>query len=154
MGKTPIAAVWRAMIARCHNEKNGAYYRYGGRGIQVCQRWRESFEAFLADMGPRPSPKHQIDRINNDGNYEPGNCRWATVIVNSRNRSDNNRLTFNGETKTLAEWSEITGIPYGTLWKRLKDGWTAERALTESLRRVSQTIREHHDPETLSHPPE
>ena len=79
--------VWQAMIGRCSNPKNKAFRYYGGRGIVVCDRWRHDFTAFLADMGQRPSPKHSIDRINNDGNYEPGNCRWATQSEQVRNSS-------------------------------------------------------------------
>jgi hypothetical protein len=79
---------WSTMIQRCENPRATDYERYGGRGIKICQRWRESFEAFLTDMGRRPADKRSVDRINNDGNYEPGNCRWATPIEQRRNRSD------------------------------------------------------------------
>jgi hypothetical protein len=88
LSKHPMYHSWIAMIRRCHASSEPGYKNYGARGIKVCDRWRNSFVAFLADMGGRPSPKHTLDRINNDGNYEPGNCRWATrheQRVNSRN---------------------------------------------------------------------
>jgi hypothetical protein len=86
MSRTAIYHAWVAMIERCDNPKNKAYKNYGGRGITVCERWRESVANFVADMGPRPSKRHTLDRINNDGNYEPTNCRWATWDVQSRNK--------------------------------------------------------------------
>ena len=83
---SPEYRAWRSMLNRCDHPCVNSYERYGGRGITVCSRWRESFEAFLADMGPKPSPKHSVDRIDNDGNYEPGNCRWATPIEQAQHK--------------------------------------------------------------------
>ena len=97
-----------------------------------CERW-ESFENFFADMGRRPSAAHTLDRIDNDGNYEPGNCRWATKKQQQRNRRTNRLLTFSGETHCAAEWAERLGIPYATLLARLRK-WPVERALTEAYR--------------------
>lgn len=115
------------MISRCKLPSGRAYKYYGGRGIKVCERWVK-FENFLVDMGERPTGK-SIDRINNDGNYEPGNCRWATDIEQHRNRSDNVRITFNGETMTMAEWEERLSMKRGLLRDRISSGWSAEDAL-------------------------
>jgi hypothetical protein len=100
---------WQAMKSRCYDPNHKHYARYGGRGIQVCDRWQLSFLDFLADMGECP-PKHGIDRIDNNGNYEPSNCRWASNTQQSRNRSSNHRITINGVTKCLTDWSEEYGI--------------------------------------------
>ncbi|MCP1173759.1 hypothetical protein [Ralstonia chuxiongensis] len=121
---------WANMKARCENPNNIRYHRYGGRGIKVCERWRNSFEAFLADMGP--SNGLTIDRIDNDGNYEPGNCRWATVREQSQKTSRIKLLTFNGETLSLAEWARRLGIRANTLTMRLNAyKWPLEKALTK-----------------------
>lgn len=127
----PIYKVWIGMIARCHKPYQGkAYEFYSGKGITVCDRWRRSFADFFSDMGDRPSPEHSIDRINTKGNYEPGNCRWATKLQQARNTRTNHFVTFNGETLCLAEWFERTGIPAPVIRKRIKRGWSVEDALT------------------------
>lgn len=104
--------------------------------------WRESFERFVADVGERPSPQHSLDRFpDNNGNYEPGNVRWATRTEQGRNKRNNRLLTLNGATRCIAEWVEITGIPRSAISLRIdKLGWTAERALTEPLRRTRVTV--------------
>lgn len=131
---TPEFRAWVAMKSRCYDSNQEAFKNWGGRGITVCDRWRESFENFLEDMGPRPSPKHSIDRYpDNNGNYEPTNCRWATAKEQGRNRRDNHLVTFDGKTLTVVEWSEITGIPHRTLVERLKK-LPPDLALTEPLR--------------------
>lgn len=86
MADTPENRIYRGLKARCNNKKNPAYPDYGGRGVVVCERWQESFENFYEDMGPRPSPKHSLDRSDNDGNYEPSNCRWVTRSVQNSNQ--------------------------------------------------------------------
>jgi hypothetical protein len=122
---------WRNMINRCCNEKSKDYPRYGGRGIKVCDRWRDSFENFLADMGPRPSPTHTLDRHpNNNGDYKPGNTRWATPTQQGRNKRNNLVLEFNGQSKVLAEWAELLGMKPVTLGSRLSKGWSVEKSLT------------------------
>lgn len=128
--RPPEYGVWVGIKNRCENRNDPSYPNYGGRGIKVCARWRASFPAFLKDMGHRPSPYHEVDRIDTDGNYEPGNCRWATSKTNNRNRRNNRRITYMGQTLCLAAWSERTGIGRSTIAFRLDRGWTVERALT------------------------
>lgn len=109
---------WLAMKARCTNPTHPAYSRYGGRGITVCARWSESFEAFMEDVGECPSTRHSIDRINNDGNYEPTNVRWATRQEQANNRRTNVKITHNGQTQTAAQWARELGItPEGVMWR-------------------------------------
>lgn len=114
------------MIQRCTNPKHPRYRDWGGRGIAVCDRWLNSFDDFLADMG-QPPPGTTIDRIDNDSGYEPGNCRWATRKRQSNNRRDNRRFAAFGRTMTAMEWADISGIPYSRLSKRIRDGLPAEQ---------------------------
>lgn len=129
-GATPEYQAWAHMIRRCHTPTTESYKYYGARGIIVCDRWRLSFENFYADMGPRPSPKHSIDRIDNNGNYEPSNCRWATTHQQASNTRKNQWLTFRGETKTVSEWTRVLGFPREVIRSRLARGWSVEQALT------------------------
>lgn len=127
--RTPTYISWERMIARCSDPENAHY-----RQIEVCERWKD-FAAFLEDMGERP-PGTTIDRIENAGNYEPGNCRWATMEEQQNNRSSNVLLTVNGETRTIAEWSRLSGIPFQTIYSRVFTwGWEAARAVQEIPRR-------------------
>jgi hypothetical protein len=129
MGADGRYPIWFAMKDRCLCETDPAYDRYGGRGITVCDRWLNDFPAFCADMGERPAGL-TIERIDNNGNYEPGNCRWATMKEQSRNRRNNHMITHAGLTLCLAEWAERTAINYGTLRSRIaRYGWSVERAL-------------------------
>lgn len=126
--------IWGDMIRRCTSPSTSAYKHYGGRGITVCDRWRKSFPAFLEDMGLRPSAKHSIDRVNNDGNYEKSNCRWSTQKEQMRNKRTNRLLTFKGRTAPLVVWAEEYKINAQTLRDRIVQwGWTTERALTEPV---------------------
>ena len=120
--------IWIDMHHRCNCTTASVYRYYGGRGIKVCERWNE-FSNFLADMGRRPSAEHSIDRENSDGDYEPGNCRWATKQQQMRNTSYNRRLTLNGVTRCVAEWAEVLGISVNTIRKRVYLGYTDEQAL-------------------------
>lgn len=127
----PEYNVWSKMKQRCTKPSESRYDRYGGRGISVCKEWMESFEQFYKDMGPRPSHHHSIDRINNDGNYEPSNCRWADFKTQANNKSINRFLTHNGETRTMSQWASFIGISYNVLTARLDLGWSVDDALTK-----------------------
>jgi hypothetical protein len=128
-------SIWTNIKSRCYNQRASYFSDYGGRGIAMCDRWRDSFEAFYADMGQRPSPKHSIERRNNDGPYSPHNCYWALKIEQANNTRSNRWLTFQGDTKTLSQWSRALRMNYGTLYGRLrKHHWNIERALTTPLR--------------------
>ncbi len=123
------------MKHRCTNRSSPNWDRYGGRGIKVCDRWMNSFEAFLEDMGPRPVTKagrrsrFSIDREDNDGNYEPDNCRWATIKQQNNNTSFNRHITIDGVTKPLKEWLGLRGVNRKTFYNRLASGYTEEQAL-------------------------
>lgn len=125
---TPTYGSWVAMKARCSNPHNIGYKDYGGRGITVCERWL-NFENFLADMGERPVGT-SIDRIDNNKGYYSENCRWATRKKQKRNQRSNTFVTFNGQTKCIADWAKITGIPDATIRSRVKCSWPIERVLT------------------------
>lgn len=129
MHKTPENNAWRKMKNRCNNPNNHKFERYGKRGIKVCDRWLHSFENFYSDMGKRPSKKHSLHRLNNDGNYEPSNCVWATAKIQMNNTSQNIKITFHGETLSLSQWSRKLRINRGALFARLRRGWSAEKTL-------------------------
>lgn len=121
---------WQSVRRRCYDTRCKEYASYGGRGIKVDDRWVNSYESFLADMGRKPSPKHSIDRINGSLGYSASNCRWATSKEQNRNRSSNRNIAFNGERKTLIEWSEQTGISRTVISSRLNKGWDVGLALS------------------------
>jgi hypothetical protein len=133
MSRTPTYASWFQMWQRCRNKNSKDYPRWGGRGITVCDRW-QSFASFLADMGERP-PGMTLDRYpDNGGNYEPGNCRWATASQQVQNSTSVTNLTYDGQTYCIAEWSRRIGIKEVTIGGRLKRGWSVERALQTAVR--------------------
>lgn len=133
---------WCRMRERCHNPRNKGYASYGGRGITVCDRWSD-FEAFYADMGPRPSLRHSIDRIDVNGNYEPENCRWATATEQSRNCRDTIYVEDGGKRVPLADVAEQNGINLSVLYGRLKMGWSLEKALTTPKRKSVKRLNLH-----------
>ena len=133
----PEYFVWHNMRHRCRDPKNKCFGNYGGRGIKVCDQWSQ-FAAFLEDMGPRPSSKHSIDRLDNDGDYNPGNCRWATKTQQLNNRRGNRLLTYCGETHTVTEWARMVGIKSATLFARIRTGWIVEKALFVPTQRWSR----------------
>lgn len=143
---SPIYRVWHSLVKRCTNPKNKSYGRYGARGITVCQQWLHGCdglsgaEVFIADMGERPSPAHSIDRIDNDGNYEPGNCRWATREQQHNNRSDNLRVTYRGKEMTFAQAVRTAAIvTYATAQYRFRvSGWALEAAIETPVNGGSQ----------------
>lgn len=124
---TPEYKSWTAMKQRCRNPNDGGFPRYGGRGIDYCERW-ESFENFFADMGPRPEGM-TLDRIDNDGPYSPDNCRWATKRTQQANRGCARLITHNGETRTINDWARIKGLLWSTIEQRLAYGWSVAEAL-------------------------
>lgn len=130
LSKSAEYKVWAGIKRRCLNPNDKAFTNYGGRGITICRRWADSFEAFLQDMGPRPSAQHSIDRIDNAKGYEPGNCRWASRFEQQANITRNRLITLNGVTKHSADWARITGIKRATIEFRLDHGWSPEQALT------------------------
>ncbi len=123
---------WCAILQRCYQTSSKSYRRYGGAGVRVCKRWH-NFAHFVDDMGPRP-PGLTIERIRNGEGYHPDNCRWATKQEQGRNRLDNHRIRYKGETKCLVEWCEMLGISHHTMQARLKRGWTVARAFSTPLR--------------------
>jgi len=121
---------WAAMLGRCHNTEHQAYHLYGARGILVCERWQNSFENFIADMGRKPSAKHTLDRIDNNLGYRPDNCRWATMKEQGQNRRGNQFITFNGQTLCISEWERRLGFSSGLIRWRQKLGLPIEQILT------------------------
>lgn len=140
----PGYKTWSSMVQRCTNPNNPDFPKWGGRGITICDEWRNSSEAFLLAVGPRPSQKHTIDRIDNNAGYFPGNVRWATRAEQNANTSANRHISHDGETHHMSEWARIKGLPLGTLHYRLvKGAWPVDRALNVPARlgnRLSRLI--------------
>lgn len=136
---TRLYAIWCGIKYRCYNKNHSRYEDYGGRGITVCDQWKNDFKSFYDwAMSNGYSDDLTIDRIDNDGNYEPSNCRWADDLTQANNSRHCHEIEFNGETHSISEWARITGISRTTLNSRIfQYGWTTEEALT----RPSRTIK-------------
>lgn len=134
--QSPEFRAWCAIIDRCTRPTSGEWDNYGARGIRICDAWRHEFAAFLSHIGPRPGRGFEIDRIDNDGNYEPGNVRWVTKKLNNRNRRNNHWVVFLGRRMTLAEAIELSSVHPGTVRVRISKGWSAERALTQPTQKA------------------
>lgn len=133
MSKTLTYSSWKGMIERCTAPASRDYHRYGGAGIEVCGRWRD-FKNFFNDMGERPSSGHSLDRFpDKDGNYEPGNCRWATAKEQAMNTKSVQLISFNGVTDSIAGWAKSLGLSPQNMKKRLIK-WPLSRAMTEAPR--------------------
>ncbi len=130
---TPEYIAWACMLDRCANPRNKRFKDYGGRGISVCERWRQSFLAFLEDVGQRPDSKMSLDRIDNSGNYEPGNVRWALPVTQAANRRTNHPLTIGGITMSVTEWARLRGVRRGTVYSRIRAGWPEEHLFSKSF---------------------
>lgn len=132
---TPEYRAWLNIKERCLNTSSRDYHRWGARGITVCDKWRNNFAAFLTDVGYRPSPEHSIDRINNNGNYEPGNVKWSTAKEQANNRRDTQIIEIDGRRTTLGILAMEHNLPYKTLWRRLSEfNWDINKALNTPVR--------------------
>lgn len=136
MWRTPEFSVWSKMLGRCYNQRHKSYANYGGRGITVCKEWRESFSAFYADVGPRPSAAHSIDRVRNDEGYYPGNVRWATATEQNNNRRSNVTADIGGVRMTAAQIARAHKLHIRTVLYRIHCGMSEER-ITAPSRRAS-----------------
>lgn len=130
---TPEYKAWDHIKDRCFNPGCDSYKDYGARGIMMCPEWRKSFDAFLAHVGPRPSAAHSIDRINNNGHYEPGNCRWATAAQQVRNRRNNRIVRYNGRIMTVADAADLCGLNRGSVYSRISRGMKPQDAFNHVL---------------------
>ena len=133
-GNSREYAIWNSMKQRCLNKNNKQYPEYGGRGITVCSRWKDSFEKFYADMGKRPFKGASLERLDNNKGYSPDNCKWANRDTQNNNKRNNRPITLNGVTKNLGQWASEFGVSHSTIIHRIKAGWDIERAITQPAR--------------------
>lgn len=137
LATAPIYAVWNSMVQRCKQKNHPQYYRYGGRGIHVCEEWK-TFKGFYADMGKSYQKGLVLDREDNDKGYKLSNCRWATYEISCNNKSNNKKVCFKGETLGVSQWDKKQGFPRSTMSNRLRRGWPIKKALFTPL-----TIKKH-----------
>lgn len=136
---TRLYHIWRDMKLRCYNKSQLGYKNYGGRGIKVCEEWLNDFEVFYDwAINSGYQDNLTIDRINNNGNYEPNNCRWATSSCQSNNKTNSVFIDYNDKHLTVAQWSKITGLPYNIIWQRLKRGWDICDIFNKPIRRINK----------------
>lgn len=135
--QTPEYRTWCAIKERCDNATSSSYHNYGGRGIKICDTWKHSFETFLKDVGKKPTPQHSIDRINNNGHYEPSNVRWATPKQQSRNNRRNRIIEYKDNKMTIIDAAEAFGLTWSCLHQRIIAGWSVERALETPVKKRS-----------------
>ena len=137
----PLYSVWQGMKKRCNNSSASGYDNYGGRGISVCKRWQDSFTSFVKDMGSRPTAEHSIERVDNEGNYEPSNCVWATSEVQARNKRNNRHITIGGASLVMSDWARICGVSRQRIHQRIKQHGTyrAIMAYPEASKLVAKT---------------
>lgn len=133
--RAPEYTSWKQMNGRCYNKANKRYPEWGGRGITVCDEWRHDFARFLADMGPKPSGRHSIERIDNNGSYHPGNCIWATPNIQSANRRNVMMVEFAGKRVCLSEAARLAGLGFTTVKRRIKRGWPQDKWFIPLLER-------------------
>ena len=143
--KTRLYHVWLNMKRRCNDPRNNRYKDYGGKGVKVCDDWDDfaGFKKWADDTGYDPDARYgqcTIDRIDVNGNYEPGNCRWATIREQCNNRTTNHLLTYNGITKNITEWEEYLGVDKGRLDNRIRKGWSTERAIETPFKRKEKIV--------------
>lgn len=141
LSNSPEYKVWGNLLTRTQNPKTSNYMDYGGRGIRVCKKWADSFPAFYADMGGRPTPAHTIERINNDGDYEPENCKWATRFEQARNRRNTRLIFHDGKSLTAAGWAGVSGLAATTIKRRLGMGWPVSETLEKPIWRPGDARR-------------
>lgn len=147
--RRPEYTAWASMKSRCQCKANKEFPNYGGRGIRVCRQWQKSFAQFFQDMGPRPGPRYSLERVKVNGDYEPGNCRWATRPEQARNKRTNHLITANGRTQVMTDWLREVGLDHKAFYARLRAGWTEEMAVTipqRPGRRLSEGLKSRNKP--------